>query len=479
MLAGNHDHGIAAGWIDSRLQTEPAGFLGLEERYTPTGALAEQLAEAARPARLQFAYPGLWLREDVYALHGHYADLHATVPTFERIAAGAMAKWVAAMPRERATPDDYEAVLSPLYAWLHALTQRADHTLVSKGGGASSSAYSALTRRTPRALALKTGYRGAVAGLNVARPRPAAGEPVTDGPAPRLPAGHPGGDRAARHRRRARHLGPLAPLRPVAERRRAPSGRAIVNTGSWVYQPHFLSPEPNGSPYWPGTAVLVERRRPAAAPTAPRRPRPRSAQATPGVKHVACTITPASASMTSSPCVWRPWSNRQTQPGSETSSTRSLTRSTPDALDDRPHPARLVRAGVGARLVLGLGRDQHVGSVLGADRRQRLTRHAQQRLDLQLGLHVGALAVVVGVQLALLVPQVARRPALVAVDVPDLEVGVDQHAPRDLQALDGAAHVLRLARRQEPAGVHADDHAGRRRRSARATPSGRAACAAS
>ena len=32
----------------------------------------------------------------------------------------------------------------------------------------------------------------------------------------------------------------------------------IVNTGSWVYQPHFLTPEANGSPYWPGTAVLVD-----------------------------------------------------------------------------------------------------------------------------------------------------------------------------------------------------------------------------
>src|SRR6185437_2569652 len=36
------------------------------------------------------------------------------------------------------------------------------------------------------------------------------------------------------------------------------NGTRIVNTGSWVYQRHFLSPEPNGSPYWPGTAVLVE-----------------------------------------------------------------------------------------------------------------------------------------------------------------------------------------------------------------------------
>ena len=37
-----------------------------------------------------------------------------------------------------------------------------------------------------------------------------------------------------------------------------PHGTRIHNTGSWVYQPHFLSEEPNASPYWPGTAVLVE-----------------------------------------------------------------------------------------------------------------------------------------------------------------------------------------------------------------------------
>jgi hypothetical protein len=36
------------------------------------------------------------------------------------------------------------------------------------------------------------------------------------------------------------------------------AGGTIVNTGSWVYQPHFLSAEPNISPYWPGTAVVVD-----------------------------------------------------------------------------------------------------------------------------------------------------------------------------------------------------------------------------
>jgi hypothetical protein len=36
------------------------------------------------------------------------------------------------------------------------------------------------------------------------------------------------------------------------------AGGRLVNAGSWVYQAHFLTPEPNRSPYWPGTVVLIE-----------------------------------------------------------------------------------------------------------------------------------------------------------------------------------------------------------------------------
>ena len=96
------------------------------------------------------------------------------MPTFERLAAGAMARYVARLPPEHgATPDDYEAILSPLFAWLHALTQRADHTVVSAGSSASARTYAKLTakdrhKRPLQALALGIGYRGAVATLNLA-----------------------------------------------------------------------------------------------------------------------------------------------------------------------------------------------------------------------------------------------------------------------------------------------------------------------
>ena len=36
------------------------------------------------------------------------------------------------------------------------------------------------------------------------------------------------------------------------------SGGRVYNTGSWVHQPHFLGDAPTRSPYFPGTAVLIE-----------------------------------------------------------------------------------------------------------------------------------------------------------------------------------------------------------------------------
>jgi hypothetical protein len=269
VLAGNHDHGLAAGWIDARLETEPAGFLGLEHRYAPRdgGPLAERLAEAAGPARVELAYPGVWLRDDVYATHGHYSDLHATVPTFERLAAGAMARFFSGVPGDGAGPDAYEAALAPLYAWMHALAQRSDHGMVSRGAGASARTWSALTaadrhRRPLRTLALGTGYAAAVAALNAA----GVGPVDRDLSPAALRRGYLRGFREVLRRLDvgAAHVlwghshrsGPW-PGDDPAEWIAANGGR-IVNAGSWVYQPHFLTDEPNRSPYWPGTAIVVE-----------------------------------------------------------------------------------------------------------------------------------------------------------------------------------------------------------------------------
>ena len=269
MVAGNHDHGLVAGWIDGRLETEPSGFLGLEQYLEPAeaGPLAAVLAGHAAPARVRVAYPGLWLRDDVFALHGHYADLHATVPTFERLATGAMARWVVRLPEAGAAPDDYEAVLAPLYAWMSALTQRSEHATISAGAGASSRAWVALAgdgrrRRPVRAAALGAGYTAAVAALNAAGLGPL--DRNLSGPA--LRRGYLRGitEVIARLGIGARHViwghshraGPW-PADDAAEWL-APGGTRIVNSGSWVYQRHFLSEAPGDSPYWPGAAIVLD-----------------------------------------------------------------------------------------------------------------------------------------------------------------------------------------------------------------------------
>ena len=101
LVPGNHDHALAAPWLDARAQRP----LGYETRVKPgtASALARQVAGwlgggADHNVGVEIAYPGLWLRPDVYAMHGHYLDPHGTVPTFERLAAGAMSRMVGAVP---------------------------------------------------------------------------------------------------------------------------------------------------------------------------------------------------------------------------------------------------------------------------------------------------------------------------------------------------------------------------------------------
>ncbi len=88
VTAGNHDHLMVCTWLDARALREPAPApLAAEQRFDPAEAspMLAQIARWAAPARVTVAYPGLWVRPDVYATHGHFLDAHLTVPTLERI----------------------------------------------------------------------------------------------------------------------------------------------------------------------------------------------------------------------------------------------------------------------------------------------------------------------------------------------------------------------------------------------------------
>ena len=314
LTAGNHDHLLVSAWLDARAIREPEPEpLGLEQRIAPeqASAMVARIARWASPARVEVAYPGLWVRPDVYAMHGHYLDCHLTLPTLERIGVGLMGRLLERGEATLATVEDYEAITAPIYAWRDTMARYAPTGPALNGVG---------TVRAWRALG------GGSPPARASAP-PAAGTEARE----RRDGNAPNGSRPARGagaelraattalRRRALKtafplavsalnragLGPLSPdisrtelrrsgLRAMGEvatrlglgdswvvfghthragplpgdsasewcggRVQAPDGSGVrlVNAGCWIYESIFLSTPSGESPYWPGTCVLVE-----------------------------------------------------------------------------------------------------------------------------------------------------------------------------------------------------------------------------
>jgi UDP-2,3-diacylglucosamine pyrophosphatase LpxH len=126
LVPGNHDYQLASRWL-ARRGPRP---LALEELSAPRqGDPLDNLAKRMSGAELVLAYPGVWLRPDVYATHGHYLDCHNDVRTFECLARAAVERMARAPKGGYSTPDDYEAVLAPVYKAIYRVAQsrRARH----------------------------------------------------------------------------------------------------------------------------------------------------------------------------------------------------------------------------------------------------------------------------------------------------------------------------------------------------------------
>ncbi len=281
VIAGNHDHALIEPWLERRDElTAAPGALGVEQRFAAAEAspMLAQLAAWAAPARLTAAYPGLWVRPDVYATHGHYLDCHITVPTMERLGIGVMSRVLRRPARGFTGVDDYEAVTDPVFAWIDAVARQAP-TGDALNGGMTVRAWHALhggsaerrngdrrsvatLTRTLRMRAFAGAFPLAVAALN----RAGLGPLNTDLSSGELRrAGlRAMGEVAARlglgdayvvfgHTHRA---GPLPGDRPAEWN--LPGGARLVNTGCWSYDSYFLTSTPGESPYWPGCCVIVE-----------------------------------------------------------------------------------------------------------------------------------------------------------------------------------------------------------------------------
>jgi len=260
LVPGNHDHRLAEPSIERlALAGEP---LGLEHFAEPAGEVASRIAAWLGEADLRIAYPGLWLRDDVYATHGHYMDCHMSLPRMECVAAAATMRTLRPLPA-RPSPADYEHVLQPVYGFTYGLAQggslwgkarpseRAWRAMSSDGGGRAGR-----LRRAAARAAIPAGVWGVNRLLHAdfsadlsPRSISAAGVAAATEMAARLgiDAGHvitghthrggPGEDEAA------------WPLR---------GGGRLHNTGSWIFAGAFHHPGTPPGRYWPGTVTWLE-----------------------------------------------------------------------------------------------------------------------------------------------------------------------------------------------------------------------------
>jgi UDP-2,3-diacylglucosamine pyrophosphatase LpxH len=281
ITAGNHDHALVDPWLVARGEEHEPPPLGLEQLIEPEQAspALRQIAGWVSPARMRVAYPGLWVRPDVYATHGHFLDCHLTVPTLERLSVGAMARLLGSHASTFDRVGDYEAVVAPMFAWRDAVA-RESRTGSALNGVAAVVAWDALrsagpggsrgprgrTRRSfvrrARRRAIVAAFPLAVAALNRAGIGPLradvsmnelrrAGLSAMGEVAARL-----GLDDAYVVFGHTHRPGPLPG--DASEEWRGRGGARLVNAGSWTYSSIFLTPKPGESPYWPGTCVIVE-----------------------------------------------------------------------------------------------------------------------------------------------------------------------------------------------------------------------------
>jgi len=263
LVPGNHDHRLAEPLLEE--VALGGNSLGLEHRGLPSGEPATRIATWLGEAELGFAYPGLWLRDDVYATHGHYMDCHMSLPRLECIAAASIMR-AGGGPPTSATPADYERVLRPIYGFFFGF---AEAELARSAFRPSERAWSSIAghRRNGNRLrqaALKAAivagvpasvwllnrlvranFKADISAASITRSGIAAATEMTrrlQVEAPYVITGHT-------HRAGPEENEAAWPL---------PGSGELHNTGSWVFANALHHPGSPPGPYWPGTITWVE-----------------------------------------------------------------------------------------------------------------------------------------------------------------------------------------------------------------------------
>jgi|SRR6187549_556063 len=263
LLPGNHDHRLAEPLLERDALAERP--LGLEHTAEPLGEAASRLAAWLGDAQVRIAYPGIWLRDDVYATHGHYMDCHWRLPRIECVAAASVMRVFGPLP-EAARPGDYERVLRPIYAFNFSLAQSG---AAQRAARPSERAWRALAARDRAGGRLRrAGLRAAAAGgvptAIWSANRLLRAEFVADiSPRSITQTGIAAATELARrlevdaHHVITGHTHRGGPDDEDAEWE-LPGGGRLHNTGSWVFASAFHRPGTPPSPYWPGTVTWLD-----------------------------------------------------------------------------------------------------------------------------------------------------------------------------------------------------------------------------
>jgi len=266
IVPGNHDHRLAEPLLDD-LSLDGAGRLGLEQDHAPSPGPTAAIADWLGPASLRIAYPGIRLREDVYATHGHYMDAHLNLPRAECVAIATLVRLSRPIPAE-ARPEHYERVVRPLYGFFYGVAQARRGPAPRNQAAAAEAAWEVLAGEKSglgraqqlRFAAGRAAFPVAVAAINrVLRSEfdaDVSARAIFTGAlaaatelATRL--GVDGGHVINGHSHRA------GPREEEAEWPLPGSGR-LHNTGSWVFSSLFHHPGTPPNAYWPGTVTWVE-----------------------------------------------------------------------------------------------------------------------------------------------------------------------------------------------------------------------------
>jgi hypothetical protein len=265
LVPGNHDARLAEPLLD-RLSIEGTQQ-PLDASADPAPGPTAEIAAALAPARLRIAYPGIWLREDVYATHGHYLDVHLRLPRVECVAAAAVSRMTGALP-DPATPKDYERILRPIYGLAFGAAQSLPRRPRQREVGPSEAAWELLAGDRPgrsrgRQLKVRTAraaFPAVVAGVN--RLLHADFDSDISGEAIFRSGVEAATEMAHRLGVDAGHVitghthrgGPRAEEGPW----RLPAGGELHNTGNWVFSTPLHRPGTPPNVYWPGTVTWVE-----------------------------------------------------------------------------------------------------------------------------------------------------------------------------------------------------------------------------